>query len=215
MTNISKLTLPNNVTYDIKDNVSRFGGTNLLRYSAWGNAYEQGAFGPDKKTDVFQSDKISFLDYKTIKIEAGVGFNPTASYPDGYSLNKDSALLSFCNGFLDTDRFILSIWVYENTLDGPLNLMFSLCRENGKSGYGKSILAGETGLKTWTQLPSQSAKVKGFALTSIQTLEATSGHIILGPPKIELGNKPTEWTPCPDDIVNYKDNSLIFFNYYS
>ena len=34
MTNISKLTLPNNVTYDIKDNVSRFGGTNLLRYSA-------------------------------------------------------------------------------------------------------------------------------------------------------------------------------------
>ena len=30
MADISKLTLPNNVTYDIKDTVSEFGGTNLL-----------------------------------------------------------------------------------------------------------------------------------------------------------------------------------------
>jgi hypothetical protein len=34
MANVSKLTLPNNNTYDIKDTVSEFGGTNLLKYSA-------------------------------------------------------------------------------------------------------------------------------------------------------------------------------------
>ena len=34
MTDISKLTLPNNIIYDIKDTVSEFGGTNLLKYSA-------------------------------------------------------------------------------------------------------------------------------------------------------------------------------------
>ena len=149
MADISKLTLPNNITYDIKDNVSTFSGTNLLRYSAWGNAYEQGAFGPDKKTDVFQSDKISFLDYKTIKIEAGAGFNPTAQYPNGYSLNKDAALLSFHNGFLETDQFILSILIYENTLNGPVNFMFTHLRESGSGGRGKNILVGETGLKIW------------------------------------------------------------------
>ena len=106
-----------------------------------------------------------------------------------------------------------SIPIYENTLNGAFTFT-PICIRLGNSGYGTnlSIPVGQTGLYTKSFLANEDCR--GFFLQSISTAAATSGSIILGPPKIEIGNKPTDWTPCPEDLIIYNDETLTFFNYY-
>ena len=35
-----------------------------------------------------------------------------------------------------------------------------------------------------------------------------SGTAIIGRPKIEIGNKATDWTPAPEDATNYTDTQI-------
>ena len=203
MANVSKLTLPNNNTYDIKDTVSEFGGTNLLKYSAWGAAMRNGMLYESNTRDI-DYNKIWNLDYKVVEIDYGISnYNLGSLNASGLNdkiIPKDTTLC-------------FSIPIYENTLNGDFTFT-PMCIRLGNSGYGTelSIPVGQTGLYTESFLVNEDCR--GFFLQGIDTSTATSGSIVLGPPKIEIGNKPTDWTPCLEDLVVYDYEQLTFFNYY-
>jgi hypothetical protein len=136
----------------------------------------------ESNTRTIDYNKIWNLDYKTIEIDYGIS---------NYNLGSLSAS-GLNNKIIPKDASLcFSIPIYENTLNGAFTFT-PICIRLGNSGYGTtlSIPAGQTGLYTKNFLVNEDCR--GFFLQSISTAAATSGSIVLGPPKIEIGNKPTD-----------------------
>lgn len=179
---------------DLIDRVSTFGGTNLAlatNYNQFGiNTYDT------KKN-------VTFLDNNKVKIEAG-----------GQLKRYSNTIVNFPNGpRLFKGTLVRSIPIYENTLDtdGHFTVWFKTSATAG-GGYGYSIPSQYTGLIYITNTLANETSYYGFSL-DVYATEATSGHIIIGPLKVEIGNKPTDWTPAPEDLITYdsSNESLVFF----
>lgn len=179
---------------DLIDRVSIFGGTNL----ALATNYDQfGINTYDIKTNV------TFLGNNKVKIEAG-----------GRLRRYANTIVNFPNGprsFKGT--LVRSIPIYENTLDtnAGFTVWYKTTATSG-GGHGYSIPSQYTGFIYIIDTIINETSLYGFSLEAYAT-EATSGYIVIGPLKVEIGNKPTDWTPAPEDLVTYdsSNESLIFF----
>lgn len=191
---ISKIKTPNNVTYDLQDKVSTFGGTNLLSKCDWKN------FGLTSFGTIDSASGVEIISNNKLKIYANMSVNQ-----DRWKTN------SLINTIPIGIQTICSFYVYENTLNS--NFKYTVMGGNDddtvSSGWGQNLDVGFTGfhsriLPAWTEKISQ-------VFIHFDTRNNNSGYIIIGPVKLEIGNKPTDWTPAPQDLVLYSDESLIFF----
>lgn len=193
MTLISQIQGTNNTVYNLRDDVHTWGGRNL----ALATNYDQ--FGID--TYDSSNTGITFLGNNKVKIEAGGRLrrygNTIVNFPDAPRLYQGD--------------FIFSIYVYENTLDqdGGLTCWVKTSATAG-GGYATTIPAQYTGL-IQSKMLNINTSTYGFAL-DVKALDATSGYLVVGPFKVEKGNKPTDWSPALEDIAHVNGTQLILLS---
>lgn len=94
-----------------------------------------------------------------------------------------------------------SCYVYENTWDSSSNrrIYIGLKKTDGTWIWPsfKQFGVGETGRISYTI--TTTSEIVGVTL-DIDGRNGTSGQIVVGSYKIETGNKPTDWTPAPEDV---------------
>lgn len=189
---ISQIQDTNNTVYNLRDDIHTWGGRNL----ALATNYDQ--FGID--TYDGNNTGITFLGNNKVKIAAGNRFyryaNTIVNFPNGPRLFKGT--------------MIASIYVYENTLDQQSSFTY-WCKLSETSGGGQMtyIPSQYTGLVQ--NITSTNQSFYGFSL-DIKTLDATSGYLVIGPLKVEMGNKPTDWSPAPEDIAHVNGTQLILLS---
>lgn len=192
MTLISQIQGTNNTVYNLRDDVHTWGGRNWALATDY-NQFDLSTY--DVKTNT------TILDNNRVKIEAGGRLrrygNTIANFPDAPRL---------CQG-----EFIASIYVYENTLDQNGNITcWKKTTATSGGGGGTTIPAQTTGLIT-LKLGNVNSSYYGFSL-EIQLTDATSGYLVVGPFKVEKGNKPTDWSPAPEDIAHVNGTQLILLS---
>lgn len=188
---ISKIKGLDNVTYDLQDKVSIFGGTNLLAKCDWKNFDWTDSFSK------FQSGNIEILSNNKLKIYANVDLRQQ-HHINSLDFNTPEEFQTIC-----------SFYIYENTLNNQFKgSIWGEFPESTWSGNGFSVDIGFTGfyskITLWQGLRS------GFTI-DFNTTDSTSGYIIIGPVKLEKGNKSTDCTPAFRDLVTYKNETINFF----
>ena len=182
---------------DIIDRVSTFGGTNLMRASGCSN-WDVQYYRQDQT-----AYQVEFLGDR-IKIPAGKQLSQNRlNYPNNISLNLD-------------EKVLFSFYIYENTLTSEstsdkIAINYGYFRTGSSTGTATSIDLSYTGL--FTQFWNVGAEnILGFTL-GITIPSTATGYIIIGPRKVELGSKPTDWSPSPYDLVTYDstNQALVFF----
>ena len=184
---------------DLIDRVSTFGGTNLVR----GSSYDQ--FGIDTYS---YKTGVTFLGDNKVKIEAGGHF--------GRSTTKQSFFASSTIVISQNDPYyVQSFYIYENTLNGSFKYApwYYSSPTNGLSSLSAyTIPQNTTGYQSFLRIWNSTSANYGFQW-DFNLSASTSGYIIIGPVKIEIGTKSTDWTPSPYDLVTYDSSSesLVFF----
>lgn len=181
---ISKIKTPNNVTYDLQDKVSTFGGTNLF---AW-NIKEQNqeiTLNNYNNTGSFTqfSNSLQFDPSKTVGEKYTISFD--AISPNGstgiqlYNSNGNPKYFNFSAGTLAT---IGNSWTHiTKTIT---NAQYSgTATSSTNEGYIRRIEI---------YAPSK----MGVKVRNI---------------KVERGSKPTDWTPAPEDLATYSSETITFF----
>lgn len=187
---ISKIKGLDNVTYDLQDKVSIFGGTNLLAKCDWKNF---------NWTDSFSkiSGNVEILPNNKLKIYANT------------DLRQQSRLNLLDFNTPEEFQTICSFYIYENTLNNHFNVsLLGDLPESTWSGYGFYVDIGFTGF--YNEITSWQESRSGFTI-HFNTTDSTSGYIIIGPVKLERGNKPTDCGPALRDLVTYKNETINFF----
>lgn len=169
---ISKIKGVDNVTYDLQDKVSIFGGTNYVLNS---NISISGT-SLDKQFDIdWQSLKGKIIIVSCyIKLtnavggsSARVGFEPSFIHSGG---------TQYCG-------------IWHNTANGVTDNF---------SGRVSAVY-------------TVNSNITGMGQRGIYIQRYSSGTVTISHPKIEIGNKLTEWTPAPQDLVTYSLETLEFF----
>ena len=189
---ISQIQGTNNTIYNLRDDVHTWGGRNL----ALATSYDQFDLNTyDVKT------KTTILNNNRVKIEAG-----------GWFRRYGNTIANFSNApRLFQGDFIASIYVYENTLDQDGHIScWRKTTATGGGGVGGTIPAQTTGLIT-INMKNENGSYYGFTL-DISLSNATSGYLVVGPFKVEKGNKPTDWSPAPEDIARVNGTQLILLS---
>ena len=100
---------------------------------------------------------------------------------------------------------VCSVEVYKQTItDGSHRIYVSMLRSDDTVNWSNvhTLEANTTGKQVWTYEVIEDTY--GFVLY-FDTRNSTSGEMILGRVKVELGNKATDWTPAPEDIQDEID----------
>lgn len=169
------------VDYNIRDDVHTWGGRNLMlrtAYSTFGN------------TDHFNNIGSATVSGSKVTVPYGKEI-----YHKDYVKNVIGLIPS---GTVVT----CSIYIYEATATGGNHKVYMspLTNTTGTVTWTntKSIPSGTTGLVSWQW--TTAADYYGFVL-DLDTRNDTAGQIIFGQAKVEIGNKPTDWSPAPEDIA--------------
>ena len=171
-----------NSASDKVDNLE-IGGRNLIRrtdYAIYGNDNHYKHYA-NQSPAAFSSDRI------TVPFGTQIWHSP-------YSQNRINKTIPAGT------KILCSVYVYEQSIsDGYHRLYVSRLKTDGSVNWDNAytIPHGFTGLLTWVYTPPEN--IKGFCL-DFDTRNSTSGQMVLGPVKAELGTKPTDWSPAPEDL---------------
>lgn len=186
-------------SYDIIDRVSTFGGTNLMRHSGCNELDKQ----------YLEDQTIDFLGYG-IKLLPGQTTTCTNANVFYYPNNETIFIPA-------QTQWTVSCFIYENTLTSEnssdkINSTFYRYSSNSSVQVSPSFELNTTGLITYTNKETSDRNIRGTNFW-ISIPSTATGYIIIGPRKIELGKKPTDWTPCPYDLITYDstNQALVFF----
>lgn len=169
-----------NSASDKVDNLE-VGGRNLVRrtdYSIYGNSNNY----INANQAIFSSDRI------TIPFGKDVWQKPSARNKLKTPIPKGT-------------KIIMSVYVYEQTVpDGNHRLYVCGLKSDGSvnwSHHYKAIPYDFVGKFTWEHTTPED--FYGFIL-EFDTRSGTSGQMVLGPVKAEIGTLATDWTPAPEDV---------------
>lgn len=169
-----------NSASDKVDNLE-VGGRNLVRrtdYSIYGNSNNYA----NANKAIFSSDRITISFGKEV-------------WQSQYTRNKLKTPIP------KGTKIIMSVYVYEQTVpDGNHRLYVAGLRSNGNVNWNsnyKVIPYDFVGKFTWEHTTPED--FYGFLL-DFDTRSGTSGQMVLGPVKAEIGTVATDWTPAPEDI---------------
>lgn len=155
------------------------GGRNLIRRTDY-SIYGSGSYTNGSQA-TFASDRITIPYGKEV-------------YQNSYASNKLTTVIP--SGTVIT----CSVYVYSQTItNGSHRLYVSILRSNDSVLWQniKDIPSGFSGKLTWQYTLTEDAY--GFVL-DFDTRNSTSGQMVLGRVKAELGNRATDWTPAPEDV---------------
>lgn len=196
---ISQIKGLDNVTYDLQDKVSTFGGTNLLENTTtWvsaSNATSQGNFS--RVNDVTAPGGTYVLWTCT-----------TAGSSGGPHMNT-TVWGNYNSKMVEGQNYIFSVWV-----NCSVAKTFTAFSPERFSPIIKSSSAS-VAANTWTQI----WRIGTFnTSTTYQScpLYVSGGWAVgqtmkIACPKLELGNKPTDWSPAPEDLARYASETITFF----
>lgn len=169
-----------NSASDKVDNLE-VGGRNLVRrtdYSIYGNSNNY----TNANQAIFSSDRITIPFGKEV-------------WQNQFTRNKLKTPIP------KGTKIIMSVYVYEQTVpDGNHRLYVSGLKSNGSVNWNhhfKAIPYDFVGKFTWEHTTPED--FYGFIL-DFDTRSGTSGQMVLGPVKAEIGTLATDWTPAPEDI---------------
>lgn len=184
---ISVIKGSDNVNYNLRDDVHTWGGRNLMLRTDYGTFGNSSHFNGSGMT--FAGDRVTVPYAKEI-------------YHKDYVKNVIGLIP---NGSIVT----CSIYVYQATATGGNHRVYMSPITNTSGSVNwvniKSIPSGTTGLVVWQY--TLTADAYGFVL-DLDTRNDTSGQIIFGRAKIELGNKFTDWSPAPEDFATVVGTEL-------
>ena len=170
-----------NSASDKVDNLE-VGGRNLVRrtdYSIYGNSNNY----TNANQAIFSSDRITIPFGKQV-------------WQNQYTRNKLKTPIP------KGTKIIMSVYVYEQTVpDGNHRLYVSGLKSNGSVNWNhhyKAIPYDFVGKFTWEHTTPED--FYGFVL-DFDTRSGTSGQMVLGPVKAEIGTLATDWTPAPEDVA--------------
>lgn len=196
---ISKIKGLDNVTYDLKDEVSIFGETNLLENTTtWvsaSNATSQGSFS--RVNDATAPGGTYVLWTCTTAGSAGGPHMNTTVWGD------------YNSKMINGQNYIFSVWV--NCSAAKTFATFNPERFSPIIKSSSASVAANTWTRIW--------RVGTFnTSTSYQScpLYVSGGWTVgqtmkIACPKLELGNKPTDWSPAPEDLARYASETITFF----
>ena len=186
----------NEITLNVSENYTtktefgnlEIGGRNLLRrtdYSLYN--YANGDY------NVTVPSRISFADDRVT-----IGYGNEA-YTRGYAKNKINKTLPVGT------KVTCSVYVYEQSIpDGNHRIYCSpITSADGTPTWSnvKVINKDFTGMLTWQYTVPDNVTVYGFVV-DFDTHSSTSGQMVLGRVKVELGDKATDWSPAPEDTTS-------------
>ena len=180
------------VDYNIRDDVHTWGGRNLMLHT------DYATYG----TSTFFNDGIPSVSINNNKM--------TIPYATSIAHLSKKNVLSFT---IPSNTIVTcSVYVYENTIaDGTHAVRVGrIANIEGTSvsfSDWQTIPTGFTGLYSWQWKFSSTTDAYGFIL-NFSTTQSTSGNMILGRVKVEIGNKPTDWSPAPEDIAYVNGTTL-------
>lgn len=190
---------------DLIDRVSTFGGTNLTRASGCGD-WDAQHYGTSQGFE-FMGDRV--------KIPGGKQFGIS-----NYAKTYDRLLPIL---YIANTPLTISTIIYENTLTSTNDsdeISFQVVSYHIDETHGnwyyystKTVNLNFVGAIDFKiSYSTNFDKLYGMALI-IKTSSTTSGYLTVGPRKVEIGNKATDWTPSPYDLVTYdsSNESLVFF----
>jgi len=174
---------------DIVDRVSEFGGTNLLRGSNTGQDWVYSTFSNEIFTRSTTATTESFVSGKTtIPLE------------------------------LDT-TYTFSAWLKTNGQVSSVEMFLYDAAVKTVKSKNLGSLTSDWAFYSWT-VTMPSSWSSGTNATSIwnarfdnngSKTSGTEAILYVKHPKLEKGNKPTDWTPAPQDLVTISGTELQFF----
>jgi len=170
----------------------KIGGRNLLRYTD----YKRYA---DK---FYQYTQFEFSDDRVI-----VPFGKELFHGPPYSKQSIGEVIP------KGTTVMCSVEIFEQSIpDGNHSVWFSPVRTNGSAFWtnAKTVDQGFVGKIAWLYTLTEDAL--GFIFKT-DTRNGTSGQMIVGRAKVEIGNKTTDWTPAPEDLEEYSETAVA--NYAS
>lgn len=205
---ISKIRGMDNVTYDLQDKVSIFGGTNLLedrllqKYAS--------ATGTLTKTDYHLNGSLTY----TRSATTNQGF-----YIDNYTklIPNTQYIISFKAAC--TSGSITQFYVFRGTNHASISLW-----KDGVQIASAGANADVTASVTMSANTYYDFMIKYTTPATIANNGSYTGHILqwnkqssvaftvsMQDLKWEMGNKPTAWTPAPQDLVTYDGTDTLEF----
>ena len=155
------------------------GGRNLLRRSDYA-VYNTSDYNSNGNGATFSEDRITVPFGKEVFL-----------YP--YTSQRISTVIP------SGTKITCSVYVYKQTIaDGNHRVYVSPLRSNNTAYWVNihNIGVNSTGRHTWTFTTTEDAY--GFVV-DFDSRNSTSGEMILGRIKVEIGDKATDWTPAPED----------------
>ena len=215
MVDISKLTLPNNATYDIKDTVSEFGGTNLLwattnpaipAVSSGNAAFTCGVVG-------FYNSPIS-----AFSIEDYDAHSKTLIITETATGNRGAAWAT-SPGIIEMGKTYTFSCLLKPNVAVTAHMHTGWRNSSATAGYTGWTMAGSKSIpaNVWTKYvftfqPAASAKLDWeYQIGMCFTGQTTGVTCRFAHAKLEKGNKPTDWTPAPQDLVKVSGTQLQFY----
>lgn len=183
-------------------NEVEIGGRNLWLNSSFNQGLDSYTLTPSEGTIT--------LDNKKFNGNNAVVFDRVGSvFGDSrcYITTKQSPTIS---SFKKGDEFILTAWVYiERQLDG---VDISSIMVRGSSGDNPRIYIPTTAdvVGKWIKLTSNVFKAgQDGTFSNCYVLLGGNGKFKVSQIQLEKGNKPTDWTPAPEDVEANIDNIKI------
>lgn len=205
---ISKIKTPDNITYDLQDNVSTFGGTNLLNNDLL--KIYNGASGTLTKTNYPIDGSFSYTRAAT----ANQGF-----YLDDYTKLQPNTEYIISFKAACTSGSITQFYVFRGVNHANISLW-----KDGSQIASAGSNADVTATISMTNNTYYDFMIKYITPATIGRNSSYTGHILqwnkqqsvaftvsMKNLKWEVGNKPTDWTPAPEDLTTYSSETITFF----
>ena len=187
---ISKIKGVDNVTYDLQDKVSIFGGTNLLIGSK--------LYTKNNPFSYTSTAKDGYTYINTMLTS-----EPLISGQNYIIQCKTNGTWAASHGSQATSN--VTLWLVTGATISENTFHYNFTTSGGAGTYLGN------GQWKWT-CPSGSNGLYGhIRINNYNTDGTTSVTHTYWDFKIEKGNKPTEWTPAPQDLVTYSSETLEFF----
>jgi len=224
---ISKIKGVDNVTYDLQDKVSTFGETNLLINTDFHIQYSQTSGWNTTKNGTLLAS--SWGGYNSGVTNQSSVYHAHLKQVDNewvyeYIKTNDETWLGISQAAIQSkikagEKYIFSWDQYcvsgNNYATGGL---YYYTTGATSAAFHLGNFSGNTNRTTgkWQKFsyiftaPSDGDYNKNMSWY-IYGMNGGNGTMYIRHPKLEMGTKPTEWTPAPQDLVTYSSETLEFF----
>lgn len=225
---ISKIKTPNNVTYDLQDRISTFGGINLLKNTGFQIQFTQNEGWDTTKNGTLLAS--SWGGYNSGVTNASSVYHAhlkqfNNEYVYEYIKTNSETWLGISQGAIQTkmipgETYIFSWEEYHVSGTNRIGTGLYYYLPNATSA------AFHLGIDQDADVTRELNKWQKYTYTFIAPINAdwtknmtwymyghynNNGTFYMRHPKLELGNKATDWTPAPQDLVTYNGTDTIEF----